>query len=110
VFQPHQISRTEQLFDQFVESLSGADDILLAPVFTARESDESDAIACSTRLAEACRKQGQSAFAVESLDQIASTLEDKAAEGDLLLTVGAGDINRIHHELIGRLFGHSQVG
>jgi UDP-N-acetylmuramate--alanine ligase len=109
-FQPHQISRTEHLFDQFVESLTLADDILLAPVFTARESDESDAMACSSRLAEACRRKGQSAFAVESLDQIASTLEDKAAEGDILLTVGAGDINRIHHELIGRFFGHSQVG
>jgi len=109
-FQPHQISRTEHLFDQFVASLSAADDVLLTPVFTARESDKSDAMACSARLAEACRRQGQTAFAAESLDQIALTLEDKAAAGDLLLTVGAGDINRIHHELIGRLFGHSQIG
>lgn len=108
-FQPHQISRTEHLFEDFVASLSGADETILAPVFTARESDESEALACSRRLAEACCRKGHRAIAVESLDQIASTLEDKAAAGDILLTVGAGDINRIHHELIGRLFGHSQT-
>jgi UDP-N-acetylmuramate--alanine ligase len=110
LFQPHQISRTEKLFDDFVESLQLADDLIIPPVFAAREGDQMRAVECSLHLAAECHSRGVPALAVGSLDQIVSTMETTASIGDIILTVGAGDIHRIHHELIGRLFRHSESG
>lgn len=110
LFQPHQISRTEQLFEDFVQSLQEADRVLIPPVFAAREGDFQRAAECSLYLAAACQSRGVSATAVGSLDQIASTLETTTTPGEIFLTVGAGDIHRIHHELIGRLFRHPDSG
>lgn len=110
LFQPHQISRTEQLFEEFVEALQLADRVLIPPVFAAREVDFQRAAECSLHLAAACESRGVSARAVGSLDQIASTVETTTSPGEIFLTVGAGDIHRIHHELIGRLFRHPESG
>ncbi|MBD3672271.1 MAG: UDP-N-acetylmuramate--L-alanine ligase [Planctomycetaceae bacterium] len=110
LFQPHQITRTEELFEEFVESLQLADRVVIPPVFAAREGDLQRATECSLRLAAACQSAGVSATAVGSLDQIASTMETTSSPGEIFLTVGAGDIYRIHHELIGRLFRHPESG
>ncbi|MGE0374428.1 MAG: UDP-N-acetylmuramate--L-alanine ligase [Planctomycetaceae bacterium] len=102
VFQPHQISRTRALFADFVRSLSRADRVLVSPVFAARESGSDDQSRLSVRMADRIRRLGTPAQFVDSLDRIISTIETEAAPGDVLLILGAGDVDRIGHDLLQR--------
>jgi UDP-N-acetylmuramate--alanine ligase len=91
VFQPHRYSRTRDLLDDFASVLSEADVLVVLEVYAAGE----DAIAGADgrAIARAVRGRGgvEPVF-VETLDQLAPVLEDVLADGDLLLTMGAGDI------------------
>ena len=96
-FQPHQVSRTQQLMVEFAASFGDADEVLLVPIFAARENTD---IADSTlqKLADGINLTGSSVEVLASLDQLRATLEDSAQSGDVWLTLGAGNINRIPHE------------
>jgi len=98
VFQPHQISRTRALLDEFVQSLSRADRVLVSPVFAAREPESDEQVKLSARIARRIRRRGTPAVFVESLDRIRPTLETDAKPGDVVLILGAGDIDRIGSE------------
>lgn len=102
-FQPHQISRTRALFDEFAACFEEADEILVAPAYAARESCADEAGTIAQELAEAMARRGCSARAVESLDRVVASVDDEARPGDVLITMGAGDIERVHHEFTGRL-------
>src|SRR5262245_45641165 len=103
VFQPHQVSRTQALFSDFVASLMQADQVLLVPVFAARERVGEEPAVVSRNLAGAVAARGAAARYVESLDRAVSTLDDELAPGDVLITMGAGDIGKVHHALTGPL-------
>ncbi|MCA9115645.1 MAG: UDP-N-acetylmuramate--L-alanine ligase [Planctomycetaceae bacterium] len=103
VFQPHQVSRTESLMDDFAASFGAADEVVIAPVFAARESTETDVLAPSARLAEGICRNGIHARSCNSLDHIVATLDHDARPGDVVVTMGAGDIDRVHHEFSRRL-------
>jgi UDP-N-acetylmuramate--alanine ligase len=96
-FQPHQVSRTQQLMSEFAGSFGDADEVLLVPIFAARENTEL-AEAALTELATRINLAGCSVEVLASLDQLRATLEDSAQPGDVWLTLGAGNINRIPHE------------
>ncbi len=102
-FQPHQVSRTNALMSEFAESFSPADEILIAPVFAARESLQEEPITTAQELASRIAARGQAVRFCPSLDQIISTLEDESRPGDVLITMGAGDIDRVPHEFTRRL-------
>ena len=104
VFQPHQVSRTIALMDDFAESFSAASDVLIVPVFAAREQVTNEPELVSRELAERIASRGVRARFVESLDLINSTVDDAARPGDVLIAMGAGDIDRIHHEFTRRFF------
>ncbi len=91
VFQPHRYTRTRDLMDDFSSVLSEADALVLLDVYAAGE----DAIAGADgrSMARAVRTRGavEPVF-VEQLEDLASVLEDVLADGDLVLTMGAGDI------------------
>ena len=85
-FQPHTYTRTKALFDDFVEVLKQPDITLLAEIFAARETND---IGISSRdLAE--RIPGAKYCA--TLPEVTDALRALARPGDLILTVGAGDI------------------
>ena len=88
-FQPHTYSRTKTLFADFVKALSEADEVLLAPIYAAREANDPEV--SSTLLAEAI---GERASVYESVEALAKSLASKAQRGDLVLIMGAGDIDR----------------
>jgi len=98
-FQPHQVSRTLELFDEFVSSLELADGVLVLPVFAARE-DDNRAASVSRELVERieARGSGTRCCFVPSLDRLVATLDDETRPGDVLITMGAGDIDRVRHE------------
>lgn len=106
VFQPHQHSRTRLLFDQFAESLTLADDVILPDIYAARDADEDRAAVSGQRLAAAVCERGGRARYIPSFDRIVSCLSDEAARGDLVVTMGAGDIWKVSYALLDRLRGH----
>lgn len=110
VFQPHQISRTTALIDEFSESFGEADEVLLAPVYAARESVVDEPQQISSKLAQRLISRGISAQSFASLDQIVTTLEDSVRPGDVIVTMGAGDIDRIHHDFTRRVQRDSAAG
>lgn len=105
-FQPHQESRTRALLDDFAESFEAADEVFLTPIFTAREKCPEAAERTIAELAERLSARGKSVRLVSSLDRLADELDDAARPGDVLITMGAGDINRIQHELTRRIQRH----
>ncbi|WP_010587654.1 UDP-N-acetylmuramate--L-alanine ligase [Schlesneria paludicola] len=103
VFQPHQVLRTTSLMDEFSGSFGDADQVLIAPVFAARESVTDQPRQVAEQLADRILENGVKAEAFASLDQIVTTLEDATRPGDVIVTMGAGDIDRIHYEFTRRL-------
>ena len=102
-FQPHQVSRTQALMKEFVASFAAVDEVLVAPIFAAREELDDEPETIGRELASRIADRGQNSRFCLSLDRVRSTLEDEARPGDVLITLGAGDVDRIHHELTRRL-------
>jgi UDP-N-acetylmuramate--alanine ligase len=98
-FQPHQVSRTVSLFDEFATSLGLADRVLVLPVYAARE-DNRQATLVSDELVGRVQETapGTRCRLVHSLDHLVETLDDETQPGDVLITMGAGDIDRVQHE------------
>ncbi len=102
VFQPHRYTRTRDLMDDFATVLSDADVLVLLDVYAAGE--EAIAGADGRAMARAIRSRGavEPVF-VESLDGVEQVLSDLLQDGDLLLTMGAGDIGAYASALPERL-------
>lgn len=89
-FQPHTYSRTAALFDRYVEALSISDEVIIAPIYAARETDT---LGMSARcLAEAV---GKGARGYETMDEVADALVSCVAPGDTVVVMGAGNIDGI---------------
>lgn len=88
-FQPHTYTRTKALFDEFVKALALCDQAVLAPIYAAREQNTVGI--CSGDLADAV--SGAKAF--DSFEEIAAYLRSAAGPNDLVLTMGAGNINEV---------------
>ena len=99
VFQPHTYSRTKALFDEFVSALLPADHVVLADIYAAREKD--DLGISSKDLCEAIKSNGTSAEYFGSFDEIENFLLQNCSPGDLLITMGAGDIVKVADHLVG---------
>ena len=85
-FQPHTYTRTKALFDEFIQELRTADQVVLAEIFAAREKNT---IGISS--ADLAAEIPGSLFC-PTLQEVTETLRKIARPGDLILTVGAGDI------------------
>ncbi|MEG1918046.1 MAG: UDP-N-acetylmuramate--L-alanine ligase [Oscillospiraceae bacterium] len=93
-FQPHTYSRTRALFDEFVAELQLPDVAILAEIYAARETNT---IGISS--ADLCRHIPGSLYC-STLDKVTDALAGLAQPGDLILTVGAGDIYRAGEKLL----------
>ena len=87
-FQPHTYTRTSALFDDFVRELKKADQVVLAEIYAARERNT---IGISSRDLVA---QIPGSVYCETLQNVTEYLKNEAKTGDVILTVGAGDIFR----------------
>ena len=94
VFQPHTYSRTAALFDDFVAQLKRPDVLLLAEIYAAREKNTIGI--SSGALAESV---GGAGF-YPSFGELEDALRAIAQPGDIILTVGAGDIYKIGEDII----------
>ncbi len=93
VYQPHTYSRTKGLYDDFVASLRLADITVMADIYAARETDT---LGVSS---EQLANDIGDAIYLESFEKIAEWLKKNAKEGDLILTMGAGNITRLSENL-----------
>lgn len=93
-FQPHTYTRTKALFDDFVRELRRVDLAVLAEIYAARESNKLGI--SSLDLAQ----QVDGAVFFETLPELSSYLRSVAREGDIILTVGAGDIYKAGEMLL----------
>ena len=99
VFQPHTYSRTKALMDDFAVSLSLADEVVLADIYPARETDNLGI--SSADLKEKLQMHGCSCHYFSTFDEIENFLLENCINGDLLITMGAGDIVKVGESLLG---------
>jgi len=102
-FQPHLYSRTRDFADDFGGALAGADDIYLTEIYGAREQPISGVTAAL--IDGAARDAGRTVTWRGSRDALAAALAAGTAPGDVVLTLGAGDITRTGPELLALLAG-----
>ena len=102
VFQPHTYTRTKALLDEFAEALSFADKVVLVDIYAARETDT---LGISSRtLCDKIVELGHECTYFPTLDgfsEVEKFLLQNCTKGDLLITMGAGDVVKIGNELLG---------
>ena len=100
VFHPHLYSRTRDLLDGFARAFGDADEVILAPIYAAREPD--DGTISSEILAERIKSEGVSVRVADSLADIENLIRSTAKPGDVVITMGAGDIYKVADALVAR--------
>lgn len=100
VFQPHTYTRTKAFLDDFAKALSKADKVVLADIYAAREVDPGDI--SSADIMERIKDLGTEAYYFETFDEIENFLLKNCATGDMLITMGAGDIVKVGESLLGQ--------
>lgn len=100
VFQPHTYSRTKALLPEFAQALTLADHVVLADIYAARETDT---LGVSSE--DLCRQIAELGTPCEyfpTFDEIENFLLENCTQGDLLITMGAGDVVNIGEMLLGK--------
>ena len=100
VFQPHTYTRTKALFREFVDALCETDHVVLADIYAARETDT---LGISSKdIADALKEKGCDAYYFSSFQDIEDFCTRICQKGDMLITMGAGDVVNIGEELLKR--------
>lgn len=95
VFQPHTYTRTKALFNEFTECFTGADVLVLTDIYAAREKDVYD---ISTEKLYNSMKElhpDKEIYYIGDFDRIADFIKSNAASGDMVITMGAGDVYKV---------------
>lgn len=93
VFQPHTYTRTKALMQEFAGAFALADQVIITDIYAAREKDTFGVN--SEQLAEQMQTRHPNAQHIGSLEQASEFLRQELRPGDLLITMGAGDVYRI---------------
>jgi UDP-N-acetylmuramate--alanine ligase len=102
IFQPHRYSRTRDLFDEFLAAFEGADRLILTEIYPAGEDAIEDVSGKS--LYEAIKRQGHLDVAfIADKTEIAAQLCGMLVRGDVVLTLGAGDVYKVGEALLAAL-------
>lgn len=98
VFQPHTYTRTKALLKEFADALCGADEVILADIYAAREKNTIGI--SSADLADLIAEKGGRSVYIPDFESIKKYIYDNVKEGDLLITMGAGNVVDIADQLI----------
>ncbi|MBX4191850.1 MAG: UDP-N-acetylmuramate--L-alanine ligase [Candidatus Doudnabacteria bacterium] len=99
VFQPHHRNRTKALFGEFVESMITADEIILPEIFDVAGREHGEDIS-SKQLVDELNKKGAKATFMPTLDAAEKLIREKAKDFDVILLMGAGDIDLMARKLV----------
>ncbi len=98
VFQPHRFSRTQHLLESFYSSFNDADQLILLDIYGAGEQPIEGID--SRKLAQGVREFGhKNVDHIENMDSLVSQLKNSLQPGDVVLTLGAGNIGELAHKL-----------
>ena len=100
VFQPHTYTRTKAFLKEFAQALTLADKVVLADIYAARETDTLGV--SSENLQKEIQALGKECYYFPSFDEIENFLLENCINGDLLITMGAGDVVKIGENLLGK--------
>ena len=98
VFQPHTYTRTKILLNSFAESFSNADKVIIPDIYAAREKNTG--LIHSTNLVDALLKNGVDAKYMPSFENIENYLLENATKGDIVITMGAGNVYTIGEAML----------
>lgn len=93
VFQPHTYTRTYELLDDFSRAFGLADTVVVTDIYAAREPDTG--LIHSRSLAEGINRNTGNAIYISGFQDISRFLEENAHSGDMVITMGAGDIYKV---------------
>lgn len=93
IFQPHTYTRTSSLLNEFARVFEMSDEIIFVDIYSAREVDTG--VVSSEKLAQETRKYNERAIYAQSFEIAASLALGKAKSGDVIIVMGAGDVNEI---------------
>jgi UDP-N-acetylmuramate--alanine ligase len=96
-FHPHLYSRTRDLLPEFATAFKDADEVIIAPIYPAREPD--DGVTSNKLLAEKIRETGTNAK-FGTFDEIEQMLRTEPGADDIIMTMGAGDIYKVADHLV----------
>ena len=99
VFQPHHRNRTQKLFGEFVSSLLGVEEVIIPEIFDVTGREHGERIS-SFQLVDELRKQGVNASFAPDLAQAGEMIKQKSAQFDIILMMGAGDIDSLARKLV----------
>lgn len=102
VFQPHHMNRTVKLFDQFVESFADADEAIVAEIYHVRGREEEKEKVSSKDLVREMRERGgiDAVSYAKDLEATEKSARSKAKDFDVVVIMGAGDIDRVARDLV----------
>lgn len=98
VFQPHTFTRTKILLDSFARSFEGADKVIIADIYAARELDNGEIH--SKELAKRIMENGADSIYLGSFEEIEEYLVEAAKDNDIILTMGAGNVYKIGESIL----------
>lgn len=93
VFQPHTYTRTNSLLKEFGESFNDADEVIVTDIYAAREADTG--LVHSKDLVKELKNNNVNGKYIKTFEEIVDYLEKTVDKGDILITVGAGDVYKI---------------
>ncbi|MDH7598182.1 MAG: UDP-N-acetylmuramate--L-alanine ligase [Sedimentisphaerales bacterium] len=109
VFQPHQHSRTRFLLEEFAQSFGLADVTVVPQIYFVRDSEQTRQTVNSQMLVERIHGYGSQAVFIDGFEAICDYLAEHVVPGDLVVTMGAGDIWKVADVLVQRLGADSKV-
>ena len=101
IFQPHTFSRTKTFLKEFSEAFDDADKILILDIYPARET--SDGTIQSKYLVSLIKERGKDVLYVENFEKAAEYLGARCTNGDMLITMGAGDVYLVGEQMLSTL-------
>jgi UDP-N-acetylmuramate--alanine ligase len=99
VFQPHQYSRTHLLIEEFKGAFKYADKLIITDIYAARDTEEDMAKIDEKKLVKILSESGVDAIWGEGFDKTYTLLKIMITDGDVLVTMGAGNISNLAERL-----------
>lgn len=99
VFQPHTFSRTQFLLKEFANAFGNADIVIITDIFSSAREQKGDFNISGEKLVSAIKKKHNKVYYANSISQVIQYLKQMTKTGDVVFTMGAGNIYKLHEKI-----------